>query len=169
MRTLLAVMAALALAAIPPWIDDAAAVVALAVPAGAILLWSAVRPSLAAAAAGGALALAAYALALWSSQASPGLLDALAVGVALVLVVETTDFARTFRGAEVAPAIVAAVHRGWAAAAVLGAIGVILLAGAVSLADLGAPPVFRPLLAGAGALLALAAVLAALGIGGKGR
>jgi hypothetical protein len=155
----LALAAALLLAAMPPWIHDGSLIVMLSVLAAALMLGGLLGPSLLAAAAGGALALAAYALALWSSSAAPGLLDALAIGIALVLMLDAADFARTFRGAEISPDVIRIVRRSWIASAALGAAAVIGLAWVVALADLGAPPVARPLLAGAGAFLALAAAL----------
>ena len=160
--TPLPLIAVALLAVIPPWIHASQTVVVVSLVGGLLLLAGLFRPSLVAAAAGGGVQLLAYAIAVASAGATPGLLDALAVGVALVLAIDAADFARSLNGAEVSPAVAQTVGRNRAFAALLGTAAVVGLAALVGLVDLGAPPVFRPLLTGLGGLLALAAALTAL-------
>lgn len=156
-------VAILLLAAIPLWTQPTPLVLALSLAAGALLLFGLRRPLLLAAAGGGALACAAYALALWSAAAPVGIVEPLAFGIALLLALRQTDFARSFQGAEVPPAIARdAVNRGLVTAG-LSVACVLVLIGAVTLLADGAPLVWRPVLAGAGAFLALAAAVAVLG------
>lgn len=158
-----ALVAALLLVAMPLWTQASAAVAALALSAGALLWLGLRRPSILAAATGGALACAAYALALWSSAAAAGLVEPLAFGGALLLALRQAGFARSFEGAEMPPAIARDATRRWLTTAGLSAAAVLTLIGAVTLLADGAPPVWRPVLAGAGAFLALAAAVAVLG------
>lgn len=157
-----ALAAALLLVAIPLWTQATASVAALALAAGALLWLGLRRPSILAAAGGGALACAAYALALWSSAAAAGLVEPLAFGVALLLALRQAGFARSFQGAEMPPAIARDAIRRWLTTAGLSAAAAVALIGAVTLVADGAPPVWRPVLAGAGAFLALAAAVAVL-------
>ena len=86
-----------------------------------------------------------------------------AFGIALLLVLRRADFARSFQGAEVPPAIARdAVNRDLVTAG-LSVAAVLVLVGAVTFLAEGAPPAWRPVLAGAGAFLALAAAVAVLG------
>ncbi len=156
-------IAILLLAAIPLWTQPTALVLALSVAAVALLLFGLRRPLLLAAAAGGALASGAYAVALWSAAAPAGIVEPLAFGIALLLALRHADFARSFQGAEMPPAIARdAVNRGLVTAG-LSVAAVLVLIGAVTLLADGAPLAWRPVLAGAGAFLALAAAVAVLG------
>lgn len=158
-----AILAALLAAAIPLAIDDGSWIVGGALLGGGFLLGGVLRPSLGLAVGGGALVLAAYAAALVAAGAAPGPVEATALGLALAFVVDAADFARVFRGAVVTPAVLARTRRHAAVTAALGIAAAAALIGLVQLVDPGAPPVLRPLLAGAGALLALGAALAMLG------
>ena len=157
-----ALATALLLVAIPLWTQATASVAALALAAGALLWLGLRRPSILAAAAGGALACAAYAQALWSSAAAAGIVEPLAFGGALLLALRQAGFARSFQGAEMPPAIARDAGRGWLMTAGLSVAAVLVLIGAVTLVADGAPLVWRPVLAGAGAFLALAAAVAVL-------
>ena len=156
-------LALLLLVAIPLWTQPTAIVVTLATAAAALLLYGLRRPSILAASGGGAIAAAAYALALWSAAAPAGIVEPLAFGIALLLALRHADFARSFPGAEMPPAIARdAVNRGLVTAG-LSVAAVLVLIGAVTLLADGAPLAWRPVLAGAGAFLALAAAVAVLG------
>ncbi len=162
MSRTVALAAALLLVAIPLWTQATASVAALVLAAGALLWLGLRRPSILAAAAGGALACAAYALALWSSAAAAGIVEPLAFGGALLLALRQAGFARSFQGAEMPPAIARDAGRRWLMTAGLSVAAVLVLIGAVTLVADGAPLVWRPVLAGAGAFLALAAAVAVL-------
>ncbi len=156
-------VAILLLAAIPPWSQPSALVTVLSLVAGALLVFGVRQPLLLAAAGSAALACAAYALALWSAAAPAGIVEPLAFGIALLMALRRADFARSFQGVEVPPAIARdAVNRGLVTAG-LSVASVLVLIGAVTLLADGAPPAWRPVLAGAGAFLALAAAVAVLG------
>ena len=155
-------LALLLLVAIPLWTQPTAIVVTLATAAAALLLYGLRRPSILAASGGGAIAAAAYALALWSAAAPAGIVEPLAFGTALLLALRHADFVRTFRGAEVPPVILRDAVQRWVLTAGVAAAAVLVLIGAVTLIADGAPLVWRPVLAGAGAFLALAAAVAVL-------
>ena len=158
-----AYVAILLLGTIPPWSQPSALVTVLSLAAGVLMVFGLRRPLLLAVAGGGALACAAYALALWSASAPAGIVEPLAFGIALLLVLRRADFARSFQGAEVPPAIARdAVNRALVTAG-LSVAAVLVLVGAVTFLAEGAPPAWRPVLAGAGAFLALAAAVAVLG------
>lgn len=157
-----AVVASLLLAAIPSWTQPSAAVLALSAVAAALLLFACHRPSLLAAAGGGLLASGAYAFALHSAAAPAGIVEPLAFGVALLLALRHADFARSFRGADLPPAIAREALQRWVVTAGLAAASVLLLVGVLSLIADGAPSIWRPVLAGTGAFLALAAAVAVL-------
>jgi hypothetical protein len=153
----------LLVAAIPPWIHASSLVVLGSLGAGALMLLGTQRPSLAASLIGSLLATASYALALWSGTAPTGIVEPLVFGAALLLVLQHTDFLRRFDGAEVMPKIAGDAFRRWLVTVALAAAAVVVLTAAVGLVSDGAPPAFRPLLAGIGAFLALGAVIAVSG------
>lgn len=155
-------IAALLLAAIPLWTHPSALVGVLAAASAALLLFGFRRPSLLAASGGGLLACAAYALALWSAAAPAGIVEPLAFGASLLLALRHADFARSFRGADLPSAVAREALQRWVAATSLATASVLFLIGALSLIADGAPAIWRPVLAGAGAFLALAAAVAVL-------
>ena len=112
--------------------------------------------------AGASLALVLYAAALAVTDAPPNALGAAAVGVALVLVLDVSDFARRFRDTSLTPGAWLAQIRHWAATAALGALGALALAAAPALVRLGGPPALYPFLAAAGALAAAAGIAGAV-------
>jgi hypothetical protein len=136
----------------------------IAVPAGAAALaigagaFGGVGPLVAA---GAALALIDYGLALWLTAAPADPLGAALFGVALVLVLETADFHRRFRGAIVSAAALRGQAFRWAVGAVLGLVAATALA-ALALVGLRLPPGMAPLLAAAGAIGVIAGVAGAL-------
>src|SRR3989442_14851890 len=72
---------------------------------------------------GGVLALGEYALALWLSTGPPRLTRAVLFGVGLLLLLETTDFARRLRHAAMGPGGVASHARYWVGLPTLPAAG----------------------------------------------
>jgi hypothetical protein len=108
------------------------------------------------------LALAEYALALWLASGPPRLVGAALLGVVLVLLLETTDFARRARRAVIGPGVLLAQMRSWV---VLGALTGIaaLAAGAAASAASGAVRLpWATAVAAAGAAIALVGVALAL-------
>lgn len=149
-------------AGIPVWIHGSTPVVLLSL-LGGVLLWVAIMwRSLGSGLAGSLSATAAYATALWAEPA-PGIVEALAFGGALLLVLQHVDFTRRFAGAEVMPAIASDSLRRWIVALACAALAIVVLTAAVTFVTDGAPPAFRPLLAGIGAFLALGGAIAVFG------
>ncbi|MBM3547343.1 MAG: hypothetical protein FJX54_10335 [Alphaproteobacteria bacterium] len=159
MMRYLALAAALLLAATPIRLHDGGFIVTLSVLGAALMLSGIMMRSLMSAAVGGALALFAYAGALWWTASEPGAFEAILLSLALMLVIDAADLGRSLGGAEISAAALRLFHLGWVVTALIGAGVALGLAGIVALADLGAPPVMRPILAGAGGFLALAAAL----------
>lgn len=154
-----AIAAAVLLAALPVYHDDGGFIVTLSTVAAVSMIVGIFQRSLLAAAGGGGLALLAYVAALWWTGATPGLLEPMLFGIALMLAIDAADLGRSLGGAEISAAALRLFHLGWVVTALIGAGVALGLAGIVALADLGAPPVMRPILAGAGGFLALAAAL----------
>jgi hypothetical protein len=108
--------------------------------------------------AGGVLALGEYALALWLSTGPPRLTGAVLFGVGLVLLLETTDFARRLQHAAMGPGVVASQVRYWAVCAALAGTAAFVLIGIATAASLIAHLPWAPAFAAAGAAVALVAV-----------
>jgi len=154
-----AIAAAVLLAALPVYHDDGGFIVTLSTVAAVSMIVGIFQRSLLAAAGGGGLALLAYVAALWWTGATPGLLEPMLFGIALMLAIDAADLGRSLGGAEISAAVLRLLQRRWIVSALLGAGAVVGLAGLMALADPGAPPVMRPLLAGIGGFLALIATL----------
>lgn len=162
MNPLAAYPAIVVAAGIPVWIHGSTPVMLLSLAAGA-LLWIAVTwRSLGSGLVGALSATAAYSIALWIEPAT-GIVEALAFGASLLIVLQHTDFARRFHGAEVMPAIASAAFWRWFVTVMLSAGSIVALTAAVTFVTDGAPPAFRPLLTGIGAFLALGAAIAVFG------
>ncbi len=157
-----AYLAILVATVIPVWIHGSMPVAVFSL-AGAALLWIAVTwRSLGSGLVGALSATVAYGIALWIEPAA-GILEAMAFGAALLLVLCHVDFARRFHGAEVMPAIAPRAFRRWLVTVAMSAAAVVALTAAVTFVSDGAPAAFRPLLAGVGAFLALGAAIAVFG------
>jgi len=112
--------------------------------------------------AGGVLALGEYALALWLSTGPPRLTGAVLFGVGLLLLLETTDFARRLRHAAMGPGVVASQVRYWVVFAALAGTAAFIVIGIATAASLIAHLPWAPAFAAAGAAVALVAVAIAL-------
>jgi len=154
-----AMAASVMLAAMPAYHHDGGFILTVSLLAAVAMLSGIVMRSLMAAAGGGALALFAYTAALWWSAAAPGLLEPILFVFALMAVIDAADLGRSLGGAEAAVVVLRLFRRRWLVSALLGAGAVVALAGLIALAAPGAPPVMRPVLAGIGGFLALAAAL----------
>jgi hypothetical protein len=111
---------------------------------------------------GASLALGQYALALSLAAAPPSFLGAAVFGVALVLVLDVTEFVRRFRGATLTPSARwrQVVH--WAGSAALGVFVALALATLATALRVGGLAAVSPLLAALAALGAVVGVLGAL-------
>lgn len=144
------VLVGLPLVVAPSWLIAApGAVAALLIATGIIALSSALIT------AGVAVSLIEYTLALWIRTRPPDPLTAVALGAALVLLLQVVDFARRFRGARVDPAVVTGQIRYWLRTGMVG----VMLGLAVTVLAMGVlprlPPAAYLVLATAGALMAV--------------
>ena len=112
--------------------------------------------------AGGSLTLVQYTVALRLNGAPSSLLGAVGLSVALVLVLDLSDFLRRFHGATLTPPARRRQARHWVASAGLGALGAAAVGSVAALVRIGAPPGLYPLLAAAGALVAVAGAAGAV-------
>ena len=112
--------------------------------------------------AGCVLALGEYALALWLSPGPPRLAGAVLFGVALILLLETVDFARRVGHAAMGPGLVASQIRYWGTfAALAGTAALVVIAVATAASAVVRLP-WSPAFAAGGAVAALVAVAVTL-------
>jgi hypothetical protein len=112
--------------------------------------------------AGGVLALGEYALALWLSPGPPRLAGAVLFGVALILLLETVDFARRVGHAAMGPGLVSSQIRYWGTfAALAGTAALVVIALATAASAVVRLP-WSPAFAAGGAVAALVAVAVTL-------
>jgi hypothetical protein len=157
MRRSWTVLPLLMLIAVPVWTMPSWWVVAPAVIAaafGAVGIASGTRAPITAA---GVLAILCYALALRGGGVN--VVGASLFGLALLFLLDLSEFARRFRGAEVTAAVMRAQLAFWLgrAAVIVGAVALLSLCGFVF--SLLVPSTGRAVVAGAGALIAFAAAL----------
>ena len=152
--TLLAlVLTGLPLVVTPSWVLVApGGVAALLIAAGLIAL------STPLATAGIAVSLIEYALALSIGTRPLDPLTAVALGVALVLLLQVVDFARRFRGAQVDAAVVTGQIRYWVRTGILGVMLGLAVTGLATSVVLPLPPAAYLVLVTAGALISVAGV-----------
>ena len=149
----------LVMAAVPISTDPSAPVAALEAMAGLVcalgVLW---RPA-SLVTAGGCIAIIGYALALWSRNDGLDVIGAAVFGLALLFLIDLSEFARRFRGAAIANEVMRAQTAYWLGRAALigGAIVVLTLGGTAAAAIV--PGAGRAAIAGLGAVIAFAGTL----------
>jgi len=117
------------------------------------------RPWRSAISVGGSLALIDYALALSLARGGLDIVGAAAFGLALSFLLDLTDFARRFRGAEISAAVTRSQIAFWLGrVAITIAVVALLCSGAAVFAYL-VPLLGRPIVAGLGAAIAFAGAL----------
>ncbi len=149
----------LVMAAVPIWTAPSAPVAALEAMACLFcalgVFWQAPSPVTA----GGCIAIIGYAIALWSGNDGADVIGAAIFGLALLSLLDMSEFARRFRGAEIANAVMRAQTTYWLgrAALIAGAIAVLTLGGSAVAAIV--PGMGRAVIAGLGAVMAFAGAL----------
>jgi hypothetical protein len=144
---------------IPLWTAWSLPVVIIGVLAGCFCGIGVLRLWLPSITAGGLLALIDYALATALAAGAVDIMGAAAFGLALLFLIDLTEFARRFRGAEITTGVCRAQIAFWLgqAAVTIAAIGLLIM-GAVVFAHL-IPLLGRPVVAGLGAAIAFAAAM----------
>ena len=112
--------------------------------------------------AGCVLALGEYALALWLSPGPPRLAGAVLFGVALILLLETVDFARRVGHAAMGPGLVSSQIRYWGTAAALAGTAALVVIALATAASAVVRLPWSPAFAAGGAVAALVAVAVTL-------
>jgi hypothetical protein len=138
----------------PTW-----AVGVIAIAAGLFCVAGLLRRSLGATLTGCVLATVDLALALWWSAASMSVIAAVAFGLALLLLLDTTHFVNRFAGAEIDPSAWRAQVAWWIARAAICFGAAVLLVVIASALTLLMPASGRPIIGAAGAFAAVAAAL----------
>jgi hypothetical protein len=108
--------------------------------------------------AGIAMSLVEYTLALWIETRPLDTLTAVALGAALVLLLQVVDFARRSRGAQVNPAVITGQIRYWLRTGILGVTLGLAVTGLATGFVPPLPPAAFPVLATVGALMAVLGV-----------
>ena len=145
--------------AVPVWTAPFAPVVAIEAAAGLLcalgIFWHATGPVTG----GGCIAAVGYAVALWSGADGVDVIGAAIFGLALLFLLDLSEFARRFLGAEIAADVLRAQSAYWLGRAVLitAAIALLMLAG-LALAFL-IPGNGRAVMAGLGVVIAFAGAL----------
>jgi hypothetical protein len=149
----------LVMAAVPIWTAPSAPVAALEAMACLFcalgVFWRRATPVTA----GGCIAIIGYAIALWSGDDGVDVIGATIFGLALFFLLDMSEFARRFRGAEIANDVMRAQTTYWLgrAALIAGAIAVLTLGGSAVATIV--PGMGRAVIAGLGAVIAFAGAL----------
>ncbi len=147
------------IAGLPMWLAPSAPVMLIAAAAGLLCALGILRHALAPVMAGGVFAMLGYALALWSAGAGIDVIGAAVFGIALLVLLDLSDAARRWHGAEIAAEVVRAQLAYWFGRTAIAAAAVALLSVCGAVLALLVPADERAIVAGAGALIALAAAL----------
>lgn len=110
---------------------------------------------------GGGLAIIGYAFALCSASSGVDVVGAAAFGLALLYLLDLSEFARRLRGAEITAAVMQGQAAYWLGRAALIAGAVALMALCASALALIVPAAARAIVAGVGAVIAFAGALRA--------
>ncbi len=146
-------------AAVPIWTAPSAPIVWIEAAAALLCTLGTACAVLGPVTVGCILAAIGYALALWSVDVRVDVVGSAVFGLALLLVLDLSEFARRFRGAEIASDVVRAQLAYWLgrAALVAGIVLVLTLAGLAGASLI--PAGGRAVVAGIGAVLVLAGTL----------
>jgi hypothetical protein len=150
------------IAVVPISVKPTWAVGTLAIATGLFCFVGLLWRSLAATLTGCVLAVIALTLALWWSAASMSVFGAVAFGLALLFLLDSTHFAERFAGAQIDGSAWRAQLAWWIGRAALCFVVAILLTLIASAVDLVIPASGRPMIAAAGALVAILAALSAM-------
>lgn len=147
------------MAAVPIWTAPSAPVVAIEATACLLcafgIFWHATGPVTG----GGCIAIIGYAVALWFGGDGVDVIGAAIFGLALLFLLDLSEFARRFRGAAIATNVMRAQTAYWLgrAALIAGAIAALTLGGSVL--SLLFPGMGRAVIVGLGAVIAFAGAL----------
>jgi len=147
------------MAGLPLWVAPSAPVILIETMAGLFCVLGIVRHALTPVTTGGALATIGYALALWSADAGVDMIGAAVFGIALVLLLDLSDAARRWHGADIAVEVVRAQLAYWFGRSAIAAAAVALLSLCGAVLAIVVPAGGRAIVAGLGALIAFAAAL----------
>jgi hypothetical protein len=148
-----------AIVAVPIWTAPSAAVVAIEAVAVLLCIFGICRSMTGPATAGCVVAAGSYALALVSAPASVDVVGAAVFGLALLFLLDLSEFARRFGGATIAPAVMRAQTGFWLGRATAGAGAVAALTVGGLVVSLVVPGSSRAVVAGLGAVFAFAGSL----------
>ncbi len=147
------------MAMVPIWTAPSAPVVAIQSIACLFCALGLLRERVGPVTAGGSLAIIGYAVALWSANAGVDVIGAAIFGLAVLTLLDLSEFARRFRGAAIANEVMRAQAAYWLgrAAVIAGAIALLALGGSAVAAII--PGSGRAAIAGLGAAIAFAGAL----------
>jgi hypothetical protein len=146
-------------AGLPVWTAPSAPVVVIEAAAALFCALGILRHALASVTTGGALATIGYALALWSADAGVDIIGAAVFGIALALLLDVSDAARRWHGAEIAAEVMRAQLAYWFGRTAIAAAAVALLSLCGTVLAVFVPASGRAIVTGLGALIAFAAAL----------
>ena len=149
------------MAAVPIWTAGAAPVVAIEAAACLFCAFGIFGARTGPVTAGCVLAIIGYAVALWSAGAGVDIVGATLFGLALLLLVDLSEFVRRFAGADIANDVLWAQTGYWLGRAAIIAGAVAALAAGGFILSLLVPGAGRAAVAGLGAVLAVAGALRA--------
>ena len=149
------------MAAVPLWTGASASVVVIEALGILCCVIGVQQRSLASVTTGAAFATTGYAVALWLTAGGVDVIGATAFGLALLFLIDLSEFGRRFRGAAVAVSVIRAQTAYWIGrvALILGAVAFLTLAGSVLSSFV--PAAARAVITGLGVVIAFAGVLCA--------
>jgi hypothetical protein len=149
------------LVGLPLWTAPSLLVMVVGAIAGLFCAAGALRLWLPAITFGASLALIDYALSLWLLGGGVDIVGATAFGLALVFLLDLTDFALRFRGAQLGASVKRTQIAFWLGRSVVAVAAVVLLTLCAAVFASAIPVVGRPIVAGLGVVIAFAAALRA--------
>ena len=154
-----AILPILVIAAVPISTAFSASVIAIEALACLFCAIAIYRPILGLVTAGCGLAIFGYAVALWLADQGTDVVGAGVFGLALLFLFDLSEFARRFRGADIADAVVRGQIGYWLGRAAIIAAGIAVLTLGGSALALLVPGEGRPVIVGLGAIIAFAGAL----------
>jgi hypothetical protein len=147
--------------AVPAWTAGSVPVIAIAAAASMLCVLGISCAMTGPITAGCVIAVIGYAGALWMASAAVDVVGSALFGIALLFLLDLSEFTRRFRGAEITTEVIRAQIVFWLgrAAAIAGAVAALTMVGFVL--SVWIPAVGRTVVAGLGAILAFAGALMA--------
>jgi hypothetical protein len=147
------------IAGLPMLVQQSVPLAATGIAAGVICAIALLLPSLGLAVTGAIGALLVFSAALLMAPAASALIAAIALGIALLTLLDITYYRQRFRGVTIAPAVARAHITNLALSILASIVATVLLAGFVEILSIGLDASIKPVVATSGGILVIVALL----------